>query len=74
MVLLILLGQQEAPAERYLVQVKSNLAPKMGRTNEIELNVQFSIKDLLKDGDVSASDCEAYLESNGFKKSTIKKS
>lgn len=104
---MISLGQKEAPAERYLVQVKSNLAPtgsailfevtesgvnfiselemtaeeaflslapKMGRPNEIELNVQFSIKDLLKDGDVSASDCEAYLESNGFKKSTIKKS
>lgn len=99
-------ANKEAPAERYLVQVKSNLAPtgsailfevtesgvnfiselemtaeeaflslapKMGRPNEIELNVQSSIKDLLKDGDVLASDCEAYLESKGFKKSTIKK-
>lgn len=97
---------KEAPAERYLVQVKSNLAPtgsailfeitesgvnfiselemtaeeaflslapKMGRPNEIELKVQSSIKDLLKDGDVLATDCEAILESKGFKKSTIKK-
>ena len=99
-------ANKEAPTERYLVQVKSNLAPtgsailfevtesgvnfiselemtaeeaflslapKMGRPNEIELQVQSSIKDLLKDGNVLASDCEAYLESKGFKKSTIKK-
>ena len=45
----------------------------MGRPNEIELQVQSSIKDLLKDGDMLATDCETYLESKGFKKSTIKK-
>lgn len=99
-------ANKEEPAERYLVQVKSNLAPtgsailfevkksgvnfiselemtaeeaflslapKMGRPNEIELKVQTSIKDLLKNGDMSATDCEAILESKGFKKSTIKK-
>ncbi len=98
--------QTENIDERYLVQIKNNLArkgktiifevcddgvefiketemtaeevfsfysPRIGRPNEIELKVQSSIKDLLKDGDVLATDCEAYLESKGFKKSTIKK-
>lgn len=99
-------ANKETPTERYLVQVKSNLAPtgsailfevtesgvnfiselemtaeeafvslapKIGRPNEIELQVQSSIKELLKDGDMLATDCEAILESKGFKKSTIKK-
>lgn len=92
--------------ERYLVQVKNNLArkgnaiifemcdkgvefieetemtaeevfnffsPRMGRPNETELKVQSVIKEMLKDGEVLAADCEAMLEAQGFKKSTIKK-
>ena len=92
--------------ERYLVQVKNNLArkgnaiifdmcdkgvefieetemtaeeafsffaPRMGRPNETEIQIQSEIKDMLKDGEMLATDCEAILEAKGFKKSTIKK-
>ena len=97
---------KENPSERYMVQVKSNLAPmgsaivfevaekgvkfideiemtavdafsslapRIGRPNEKEEAAKSFIKDLLKDGKMLATDCEAKLEAEGFKKSTIKK-
>ena len=97
---------KEVPEERYLVQVKSNLAPlgsaivfevaekgvnfideieltaeeaflalapKVGRPNEKEVKAQEMIREMLKDGQKLATDCEAKLEAKGFKKTTIKK-
>ena len=97
---------KEVPEERYLVQVKSNLAPlgsaivfevaekgvnfideieltaeeaflalapKVGRPNEKEIKAQEMIREMLKDGQKLATDCEAKLEAKGFKKTTIKK-
>ena len=97
---------KEAPAERYLVQVKSNLAPmgsailfevaekgvnfisememtaeevfqslapKMGRPNDKEIKAQEYILEMLKDGEMLATDCEVKLQAEGFKKSTVKK-
>mgnify|MGYP003238795668 FL=1 len=100
-------SNKQNPAERYLVQVKSNLAPigsailfdvadkdvnfldelelsaedafsasapRMGRPNAREEAATDFIRSLLSDGRRLASDCEAKLESAGFKKSTYKKS
>lgn len=36
-------------------------SPRIGRPNEIELKVQSSFKDLLKDGDVLATDYKAFF-------------
>ena len=100
-------GNKDNPAERYLVQVKCNLAPmgsgivfevaeegvnftdeieltadeafsmfapRMGRPNEKLQAAEALIRDVLKDGKrMLAGDCEAKLEADGFKKSTIKK-
>lgn len=98
--------QSENMDERYLVQIKNNLArkgktiifetcdkgvefiseidmtaeevfsfssPRIGRPNELQLKVQSAIKEMLKDGEVLATECEAILASKGFKQSTIKK-
>lgn len=54
-------------------EVFNSIAPQIGRPNETELKIQSAIKELLKDGGVSATECEAHLEAKGFKKSTIKK-
>lgn len=97
---------KEVPAERYLVQVKSNLAPtgsailfevaekgvnfvselemtaeeafssiapKMGRPSEQENRAKKMIVEILQDGEMAATECEAKLEAAGIKKSTIKK-
>ena len=100
-------GNKENPSERYLVQVKSNLAPmgsaivfevaengvdfinevelsaddafssispRMGRPNDTLQAAEANLKNILSDGNkMLATDCEAKLEANGFKKSTIKK-
>ena len=64
---------KEVPAERYLVQVKSNLVPKIGRPNDKEVKAKAFLIEMLKDGEMLSSDCEEKLEAAGFKKSTIKK-
>ncbi len=98
---------KDNPSERYLVQVKSNLAPmgsaivfevaekgtkfidevelsaddafsslspRMGRPNDALQAAESNIKSILSGVDkMLATDCEAKLEANGFKKSTIKK-
>ena len=56
-----------------MVQVKSNLAPKMGRPNEKEVKETEMILEMLKDGEMLTSECEDKLEAAGFKKSTVKK-
>lgn len=99
-------GNKERPAERYLVQVKSNLAPignailfevtdrgvnfmeevpltaeeafaalapRMGRPNDKVEAAKAFLVDLLKNGRMLATDCEARFEAAGFKKSTMKK-
>lgn len=54
-------------------EVFSFFSPRMGRPNETELKVQSVIREMLKDGEVLAADCEAMLEARGFRKSTIKR-
>lgn len=99
-------GNKENPNERYLVQVKSNLAPTgsailfeiadngvnfldeleltaedafretaptLGRPNERETAAIDFIREMLADGRLPASECEAKLEAAGFRKSTCKK-
>lgn len=100
-------ANKDNPSERYLVQVKSNLAPmgsaivfeiaengvnfidevelsaddafsslspRMGRPNDTLQAAEVNLKNILSDGKkMLATDCEAKLEANGFKKSTIKK-
>ena len=100
-------ANKDNPSERYLVQVKSNLAPtgsaivfevaengvnfvdegelsaddafsslspRMGRPNDTLQAAEANLKNILRDGNkMLATDCEARLEANGFKKSTIKK-
>ena len=100
-------ANKDNTSERYLVQVKSNLAPtgsaivfevaengvnfldeiemtaddafsilapRMGRPNDRLQAAETLIKVILKDGSkMLATDCEAKLEADGFKKSTIKK-
>lgn len=100
-------ANKDNPSERYLVQVKSNLAPtgtaivfevaengvnfvdevelsaddafsslspRMGRPNDTLQAAEANLKNILCDGNkMLATDCEARLEANGFKKSTIKK-
>ncbi len=95
------------PSERYLVQVKSNLAPtgsaiifevaengvnfidevalsaddafgslspRMGRPNDTLQAAEANLESILRDVEkMLATDCEAKLAANGFKKSTIKK-
>ena len=97
---------KENPSERYLVQVKSNLAPTgsavvfevadkgvnfideremtadeafsvyapaVGRPSDLCQAAERFIRELLSDGKQLATDCEAKLEAEGFKKSTYKK-
>ena len=68
---------KEAPAERYMVQVKSNLAPTgsaiLFEVAEKEIKAKEFLLEMLKDGEMLSSDCEERLEAAGFKKSTIKK-
>lgn len=100
-------ANKDNPSERYLVQVKSNLAPmgsaivfevaekgtkfidevelsaddafsslspRMGRPNDTLQAAESNLKSILSGvGKMLATDCEAKLEANGFKKSTIKK-
>lgn len=100
-------ANKDNSSERYLVQVKSNLAPtgsaivfevaengvnfldeveltadeafsvfapRMGRPNDTLQAVEAQLKNILSGvGKMLATDCEAKLEANGFKKSTIKK-
>ncbi len=100
-------ANKDNPSERYLVQVKSNLAPmgsaivfevaengvnfidevelsaddafsslfpRMGRPNDTLQAAEALLKDILSGvKKMLATDCEAKLEANGFKKSTIKK-
>ena len=54
-------------------QALSALIPKQGRPSERMDAAVTLIKELLKDGKQSATECEAKLEAAGFKKSTIKK-
>lgn len=54
-------------------QAFSAIGPKIGRPREKLDAATAFIQDMLKDGRMLATDCEARLEAAGFKKSTIKK-
>ena len=49
------------------------LRPKIGRPSEKVDAAEAFIRNMLRDGKLLATDCEAKLEAAGFKKSTIKK-
>lgn len=49
------------------------LRPKIGRPSEKVDAAEAFIRNMLKDGKMLSTDCEAKLEAAGFKKSTIKK-
>ena len=51
----------------------SETMPKMGRPTERVDAAEAFIRNMLKDGKMLATECEAKLEAAGFKKSTIKK-
>ena len=54
-------------------QALAAFVPKQGRPSEkTDAAISF-IKEMLKDGRLPATDCEARLEAAGFKKSTVKK-
>lgn len=63
------ISEMEMTAE----EVFQSLAPKMGRPNDKEIKAQEYILEMLKDGEMLATDCEAKLQAEGFKKSTVKK-
>ncbi len=66
---IVFLDEIEMTAE----EAFSALGPKIGRPSEKLDAATAFIKDMLKDGRMLATECEAKLEAAGFKKSTIKK-